>query len=160
VLVDRLRDDCLDAGAQPLRPWPALSRQEGRDIAVARRRMPQQRPHTPALDPEFLRNRVHIGSAPGRPPGQRRQEIASARGLSPLCIAEAALVDDSQHRAPCVCVSGKTNPRRIRRHDFASVVTEHNGIRPERPVNPPAPAGVLDLDAGDEALLHVTACQC
>ena len=92
MLVDRLRDDRLNAGTEPLRPWRALSRQEGCDIAVARRRLPQQRPYTPALDPEFLCDGVHIGPAAGGPAGQRREKIAPARGLGPLRVAETSLV--------------------------------------------------------------------
>jgi hypothetical protein len=160
MLVDRLCEDRLGIGTQPLRPWLALSRQEGRNVPVARHRLPQQRPHTPAFDSEFLCDGVHIGPAAGRPPGQCRQEIAPARGLSPLRIAEPALIHHPHRWAPDAFVSGKTNPRGICRHDFAGVVAEKHGIRPERPVNAPAPAGMLDLDAGDEALLHVAACQC
>ena len=160
MLVDCLRDDCLNAGAQSLRPWRALSRQEGCDIAVARRSLPQQRPYTPALDPEFLCDGVHIGLAAGGSAGQRREKIAPARGLGPLRVAETSLIHHPRCRTPDVFVSGKANPRRCRRHDFAGVVAEQHGIRPERPMNAPASAGMLDLDASDEALLHVTACQC
>jgi hypothetical protein len=160
MLVDRLRDDGLNAGPEPLCSCRTLPRQEGRDITVTPRHLPQQRPYTPALDPEFLCDGVHIGAAAGGQAGQTCKKIAPARSLAPLRVAETSLVHRSHRWASDAFVNGKTNLRGGRRHDFAGIVAEQHGIWPERHVNAPTSGRMLDLDSRDEALLHVTACRC
>jgi hypothetical protein len=77
-----------------------------------------------------------------------------------LRVAETSLVHRLARRVSDAFVRGKSNLRGGRRYDFAAIVAEQHGIRPEWHVNAPALAGVLDLDSRDEALLHVAARRC
>jgi hypothetical protein len=157
VLLDCLSDYRLDAGVKPCGARCAVFRQKARDVVVVCRRLPQQHPHASAFDTNLMCDGVDIGPAACRQRGQSRQQIAPTRRLCPLLVAVKLFVRLAVRGRPDHFVGRKADPRRVRGYDCAGFVAEQDGIRPEWLVDTPTLAGVLDLDAGDQAPLHVAA---
>ncbi len=103
---------------------------------------------------------VDIGPAACRQRGQSRQQFAPTRRLCPLLVDVKLFVRLAALGRPDHFVGGKAGPRRVRGHDCAGFVAEQYGVRPEWLVDTPTLAGVLDLDAGDQAPLRVAAPRC
>ena len=153
MLVDCLRDDRLDAGAQPLRPRRAVPRQEHGDVASDRLCLPQQHPNAPGLETEFCRDCGHIIPGSRWKTDQRRQKIAPARSLGPLRVGAAALVDATV-RAASVPGRREANARRLRGNGLARLVEQNDGVGAEHLEHAPALAAMFDLDARNETSLH------